>query len=360
METDVLIIGGGLAGLSLAFQLEQAGRDYQLVEARSRLGGRIHSCESTYKTETACFDLGPAWFWPGQPRMADLVKKLELRVFEQYAQGDLMFEDEHAQVHRGQGYASMAGSYRINGGMSQLIDGLQGFLNKSRLRLDASASHIRHQQAGLSTIIADPLNQTTCVQSQSVVLALPPRVAAERIVFDPVLPGPAINAMSNIPTWMAGQAKILAIYHSPFWREAGLSGDAMSRRGPLVEIHDASPETGSPYALFGFVGVPARYRNKLGSELITQAQNQLQRLFGDMAAKPLSLTLQDWAGESLTATDLDWTPVNQHPNYGLPEVLSHLWDGSLLLGSTEIAAQFGGYLEGALEAAEHVFQRISQ
>ena len=41
MHTDILIVGGGLSGLALADKLQQAGRDFVLVEARNRLGGRI-------------------------------------------------------------------------------------------------------------------------------------------------------------------------------------------------------------------------------------------------------------------------------------------------------------------------------
>jgi heterodisulfide reductase subunit A-like polyferredoxin len=41
VNTDVLIVGGGLAGIYLANQLKNAGRDYVLIEARPRLGGRI-------------------------------------------------------------------------------------------------------------------------------------------------------------------------------------------------------------------------------------------------------------------------------------------------------------------------------
>ena len=41
MDTRVLIVGGGLAGLSLADRLCQAGVDFMLVEAQDRLGGRI-------------------------------------------------------------------------------------------------------------------------------------------------------------------------------------------------------------------------------------------------------------------------------------------------------------------------------
>ena len=41
MRTDTLIIGGGLSGLSLATQLVDQGQEVLVVEARSRLGGRI-------------------------------------------------------------------------------------------------------------------------------------------------------------------------------------------------------------------------------------------------------------------------------------------------------------------------------
>ena len=43
---------------------------------------------------------------------------------------------------------------------------------------------------------------------------------------------------------MAGHAKFIALYERAFWREAGCSGTAMSQRGPLTEIHDASDELG--------------------------------------------------------------------------------------------------------------------
>ena len=44
-----------------------------------------------------------------------------------------------------------------------------------------------------------------------------------------------------------------------------------------------------------------------------------------------------------------------HPNYGLPCVLSGLWDEALVFVGTEVAPTFGGFLEGALEAAEYAY-----
>ena len=66
MQADTLIVGGGLSGLALAAKLQKAGQSFLVVEAAERLGGRI----LTKDVGDAGFDYGPAWFWPGQPRLA--------------------------------------------------------------------------------------------------------------------------------------------------------------------------------------------------------------------------------------------------------------------------------------------------
>ncbi len=358
MQTDVLIVGGGLSGLSLARQLQGAGVDYHLVEARSRFGGRIQTQFVESQGQTGYFDTGPAWFWPGQPRLEKLVQELGLKVFLQYAEGELNFEDERGQVFPGQGYASMAGSYRLDGGLSKLVDGVRQQLDSAALSLGETVTKLEQTAAGIGATSVDGEGQVQTIHCQRVVLALPPRVAAERIVFEPELEEGAIAAMTNIPTWMAGQAKIITIYNSPFWREAGFSGDAMSRRGPLAEIHDASPAEGGPYALFGFVAMPAQVRQQQSDALKQAAVEQLGRLFAKDALQPIEVILKDWAFEPETATPLDAQPMYSHPAYGLPHALSNLWQGQLMLGSTEVAANFGGYLEGALESAEMVFRKL--
>ncbi|HEV2722494.1 MAG TPA: FAD-dependent oxidoreductase, partial [Thermoanaerobaculia bacterium] len=40
---DVIVIGGGAAGLAATRDLAAAGRDVLLLEARNRLGGRVHT-----------------------------------------------------------------------------------------------------------------------------------------------------------------------------------------------------------------------------------------------------------------------------------------------------------------------------
>ena len=345
MATDVLIIGGGLSGLYLADHLHRAGIDFKLLEARDRFGGRI----SAFRHKGQTFDLGPAWFWPGQPRMSALVERFSLRQFDQYSTGVLSYEDERGQVRRGEGFASLQGSWRLEGGFDALIRALSDALPKDRLNLSMPVQSLSKEDGVIAVT-----DSGSRVRAKRVVLALPPRLATERIVFHPPLEGSAQKAMESTPTWMAGQAKALAIYDRPFWREAGLSGDAMSRMGPMVEIHDASPARNGPFALFGFIGVPPEHRQDQ-ERLRESILAQLVRLFGQDAGAPEALTLKDWAFDTWTSTPLDQMPLSAHPHYGLPALLSDLWDGSLLVSGTEVASQFGGFLEGALEAAEHSF-----
>ncbi|AZV76925.1 FAD-dependent oxidoreductase [Parasedimentitalea marina] len=348
MKTETLIIGGGLAGLNLASQLAEQQQDFLLVEARDRLGGRI----LTEHVGGGAFDLGPAWFWPGQPRMAKLVDRLGLTRFDQSYQGDLLFETEQGHVQRGQGFASMQGAYRLKGGLGALIAKLAGAIPEGRLLRSTPIIALERRPEGITAIEGNG----QAILAQRVVLALPLRIA-DQIDFSPSLPAQAHNAMKSVATWMAGHAKVVAVYEKSFWTEAGLSGDAMSHHGPMVEIHDASPAQGGPYALFGFIGVPPRSRLD-EHELRQRIQAQFVRMFGPDAADPVALLIKDWAFDPLTATSADQVPLQSHPEYGMPHALSDVWQGDLIFSGTEVAPQFGGYLEGALEAAENALTSL--
>lgn len=349
METATLIVGGGLSGLALAETLEAWGKDYLLVEARNRFGGRIAS----FSYSGAQFDMGPAWFWPGQPRIAALIDRLGLEVFPQRAQGAQTYEDETGQIQRGRGLVSMEGSWRLAGGFSTLTDGLASRLPAARKRLNAPVERLEQRDGRVVVTFAGG----QALRANRVVLCMPPRLAAN-LAHDPPLEDTTRFAMEGIPTWMAGQAKVMAIYQKPFWREMGLSGDAASRTGPMVEVHDASPADGSLGALFGFVGLPVPLRRDVG-RLRPQVLAQLGRLFGAAGATPVALDIKDWAYDPMTATGADATGPSIHPAYGLSPAMTGLWGNRLILSGTETAPRFGGFIEGALEAAEMALQTLS-
>src|SRR6267142_59597 len=61
---SVLVIGGGVAGLAAARRLTEAGLQVTILEARNRLGGRIHTLHDS--TLPIPLELG-AEFVHGQP-----------------------------------------------------------------------------------------------------------------------------------------------------------------------------------------------------------------------------------------------------------------------------------------------------
>jgi len=66
---DTVIIGGGLAGLVIARELSAAGRSVTLLEARSRLGGRVHF--DSFADTDELVELGGNWIDPNyQPLIA--------------------------------------------------------------------------------------------------------------------------------------------------------------------------------------------------------------------------------------------------------------------------------------------------
>ena len=313
---QVAIVGGGLSGFYAAWLLERQGIDYVLLEARTRFGGRIISLPSA--TEQALirgsrisgrFDLGPTWFWPDmQPELSRLLDALEVPVSQQFDTGDMMMErSAHSAPERMRGFASSPPSMRISGGMAALIEGLRLRLDPSKL-LPGDAV----KQISLTGDVVVLETAQNIYRVGHVLLALPPRLAAETIRFQPALPEALALSWQQAATWMAPHAKYLAVFETPFWRDMGLSGSARSAIGPMAEIHDASDEHGDA-ALFGFIGVPADVREQLSSEdLQRYCRHQLVRLFGEAASTPKAEFLKDWAVDPFTATPADKVGHRRH------------------------------------------------
>ena len=356
-HADVVVVGAGVSGLHCARLLQEQDIDVHIVEARARVGGRVFSQSVASQGQERFFDLGPSWFWPGQDRIARLTQAYDLVVFEQYAEGLSVYEDSQGRVQRTRGFASMRGSFRIEGGIGALVQA-----QSQRLAADALSLETRllsaHKVGETITLTWADASTSTC---KRLVLALPPRVVAETLELkyeDAPIDSKKIEAMRAIPTWMAGHAKVVAVYDTAFWRDLGLSGDAVSQRGPLAEIHDASPHK-SLGALFGFVSDTPSQRRDL-SDLKARSCAQLVRLFGKQAQNPIALLAKDWVQDDLTAVHLDENPLRFHPEYGLPRALEKLFDNTLFLSSTESAPTFGGFIEGALEAAERSAALIAE
>ena len=346
---DAIIIGGGLSGIYAAFLLAPTKKSLVLLEARSRVGGRILCPE--YQGFFA--DLGPSWYWPMiNPRINALIQTLRLKGYPQFETGLGRFQarDGHAQTIAG--YPMEPPGWRLAGGMISLVKGLCARIPKDVIRLNHPVCEIERLDDGVRVTVGRLDQEPKCrLKASQIILALPPRLAAGSILFTPDLSYDLTQAMLRSSTWMAGHAKFFALYDQADWRKIGLSGQGFSLCGPLGEIHDGSGQTNRPYGLTGFVGIPA-LRRKNRETMIQAILTQLSLLYGPAAGQPLSIFYQDWAREEFTATEYDQRAAHNHPEFLPPSGKTSIWDGTFHFAGTETADHLGGYLEGALSSGE--------
>lgn len=87
-DDEVVIIGGGLAGLTAAYALKKQGRGYRLFEASSRLGGRVWTLDNWAEAGSGFYaELGAEVFDQSHVHMLKLCQELSLNVTEVPAGG---------------------------------------------------------------------------------------------------------------------------------------------------------------------------------------------------------------------------------------------------------------------------------
>lgn len=77
-DFDVVVVGAGYAGLTTARMLDRWGRRVLLLEARGRVGGRVHTL---HLEDGTSLDLGAQWTGPTQDRMRALAAETGVELF---------------------------------------------------------------------------------------------------------------------------------------------------------------------------------------------------------------------------------------------------------------------------------------
>jgi monoamine oxidase len=435
MDADVVVVGGGLAGLNAARLLAEGGARVLLLEARDRVGGRTVSMP----VGGASFDFGAQWIGPTQDRVAALAKRLGIATFPTWTRGRKVMEvdgrirtysgtipslpilsllvlnralgriqklgrlvpaDRPAEARRAMEWDALTleawkrremparvaretmdiavrGIFgaeaselsllhffwylNTSGGMEKLIEiengaqqdrlvgGTQalslGMANELGDRVILSAPVETIEQRGDEVVIGGGGRSW---RAKRVVVAVPPALAG-RIQYQPGLPVARDQLTQRVP--MGATTKIVMTYGAPFWREAGLSGEAVSTAGPVTCTFDNTTHDGKGALVAFLVGryareeaalEPARRRERILAHMV--------RFFGARAGEPEDYREQDWAAEIWTRgcpTGIMGPGVLTQLGAALREPVGRIhWAG------TETATQWAGYMEGALQSGE--------
>jgi monoamine oxidase len=190
---------------------------------------------------------------------------------------------------------------------------------------------------------------STRVTARRVIVAVPP-VLAGRIRFEPGLPDARVKALENLPPGTV--IKVAAVYDTPFWRENGLSGRALTVAGPVTSTLDNSPPDGNPGVLIGFVpGSRARELAALGAAERRQAVlDALVALFGPEAASPRRYIEKDWNADPWSLGCYQGLPTPGIVTECLPTFIDPV--GSIHWAGTETAFESFGGMNGAVISGE--------
>ncbi len=106
VETEVAVVGAGIAGLTAAAALTGEGTDVVVVEARDRVGGR------TWNTEIGgeANELGGQWIAPYQSAMHELLDDLGIELFPSFREGEHVYIDPSGEAHRYRGHDAPLGA----------------------------------------------------------------------------------------------------------------------------------------------------------------------------------------------------------------------------------------------------------
>jgi monoamine oxidase len=217
--------------------------------------------------------------------------------------------------------------------------------------LEAPVRRIEHSKSGVR-LVGDDRE----VSADAAIVAIPPALCG-RIVYDPPLPALRDQLTQRMPQGTV--IKCMGIYERPFWRDAGLSGQATSTAGPVKVIFDNSPPYGTPGVLLGFLeGRQARELGEWEPEARRRAVvDCFRRIFGPDATSPLDYVERVWAQEEWTRGCYGcYMPPGGWVSYGralrAPIGPIH-WAGA------ETATVWNGYMDGAVQSGERAAAEVA-
>jgi monoamine oxidase len=245
-----------------------------------------------------------------------------------------------------------AQDFRVQGGTQLISTTMAGHLEiGKRVLLNNPVRRIEQTAKG-ATVYAD--NAT--VHCQQVIVAMPPTLTGQ-IIYEPQLTAKRRQLVQRMG--VGALIKTIAVYDEPFWRGEGLNAEVTSLTGPVGVMFDASPASGSPGVLLGFIdGNDARALDDVDDPETRKAAalGSYVTYFGEQAANPYFYVDHVWAQDIYSGG----CPVGALGPGGLTEYGEALSTpiGRIHWAGTETATVWLGYMSGGIQAGRRAAEEV--
>jgi monoamine oxidase len=347
MHKKIVIIGAGLSGILTAYRLSKKGYAIEIIEARDRIGGRIHSI----KSGEVIVEMGATWFNPTHKNLIALLHEFEIDFFEQFMKGKSFFEASLNASLQTLDLSENGSSYRITGGTINLIEKIKSQLNDVKIHLNEEVIALDFTQ---NNVLITTNKQA--ISADYVISTMPQPLFIDTLISKPSLPEQLISISKKTHTWMQDSIKIALVYATPFWRDKGKSGAFFSNIGPIVEFYDHATNDLTGFALCGFAQGELALISK--QERKAKILKQLENVFGKEVLDFIAYHEVIWSQETFTENNNQEGFLYPHQNNGHPLFRESQFENRLFLSGTETASQFPGYMEGAIIASNYTVNAI--
>lgn len=343
MKEEVIIIGGGLAGLTAAYALKKQGLNPLILESSDRLGGRIY----TKSNGSQLFELGATWVFQDKA-LKQLIEELGLELYPQYLKGDAILKYAPSMaVQKSPTDSLMNGAiyHKIKNGTGAIVQSLADQLETDRILLNKKVVKLTYLHENFILTMDDG----SIIDGANVIITVPPKVLADQINITPPLHNS--HLMQSTHTWMAESAKFTVLLDRDYWRTNNLSGFVFSNHGLIREMQDHTSPDGTSFGLVGFIqpdgGLIDNFEKR--KQVVI---HELNELFGIHEAHILAYDDFLWGDYFV---DKQHKNVNiglaPHQNNGHSFYLQSHFDDHLFFAGAETSPSNPGYMEGAVSSA---------
>lgn len=368
---DALVLGAGLAGLSAACRLDDAGCSVQVLEARDRAGGRVWTRRRSGRNRL-CVEAGAArirddHFWTLRhcrglglslrrfyPERGHLVvcRDGERHVLP----ADVPGWRAHAIVTTGTvpdgGFAQALRTprwYAVEGGTDRLPSGMAGRIEKN-IRYGAEVRTIERSHERARVVCRTDSGRLE-LTARNVVCALP-CTALRSVTIDPPLSPPKRRIVRELP-YESALRVFVEVDDTP-WERAGLNGFGWSEKlGEVWQVPPAPRADGSERVLVAYSqGDRADRLSRLDDvDLTRRVKAELDRMLPGVADHARNTRILRW-------DEVSWSRGAQSRRWdmdGQPASELRRPEGSLYFAGEHVASErSAGWMDGALESGWRV------